>query len=149
MLTLMKFIHMLNRRSDSLHEVLHQQANVQPKSSKIEPNFVSIKNRQIAIGLQTIGAIIMLGVGGLGRIEPTQAKSLDSASIDRGLLPVANRKIAPNSTRQTAIFKLPQIFAQNTSATPTPNNNTKLQNNLNLPKTGNEVQITGNKSLTL
>jgi outer membrane protein TolC len=145
----MKFIHMLNRRSDSLHEVLHQQANVQPKSSKIEPNFVSIKNRQIAIGLQTIGAIIMLGVGGLGRIEPTQAKSLDSASIDRGLLPVANRKIAPNSTRQTAIFKLPQIFAQNTSATPTPNNNTKLQNNLNLPKTGNEVQITGNKSLTL
>lgn len=140
---------MLNRRSDSLHEVLHQQANVQPKSSKIEPNFVSVKNRQIAIGLQIIWAIIMLGLGGLGRIEPTQAKSLDLASIDRGLLPVANRKIAPNSTRQTAISQLPQIFAQNTSATPTPNNNTKLQNNLNLPKTGNEVQITGNKSLTL
>lgn len=115
---------MLNRRSDSLHEFLHKQTNLQPRNSKIEPNFVSVKNRQLAIGFQIIWAIIVLGLGGLGRIEPTQAKSLVSD-------------------------KSSQLLAQITPATPTPSNNTKIQNNLNLPTTGNEVQITGNKSLTL
>ena len=149
MLTLIKLIHILSRRSESSQKILHHQTELQTSCLPIKAEASSPNNRQIAIGFQIIWAIIMLGLGGLGRIEPTQAKSLSLASIDRGLLLIANRKIAPNSTRQTAIERLPQILAQTTPATPTLNNNTKLQNNLNLPKTGNEVQITGNKSITL
>ncbi len=163
---------MLNRRNDSLHKVLHQQANRQPRSSRIEPNFVGGKNRQIASGLPTILAMIALGLSGLGRIEPAQAKSLDVAGIRQSLqLPIDN-KIAPNSnglsrsmpeetsgisfgnasrTRAaaTATDRSPSILAQRTPTAPAPNSNTKLQNNLNLPKTGNEIQITNNKSITL
>ncbi|AFY97187.1 TolC family protein [Chamaesiphon minutus] len=124
MLTLIKFIHLLNTRSQSSQEILHQQTNLQTSRLPIEAEAPPLNNHQIASGFQIIWAIIVLGLGGLGRIEPTQAKSLVSD-------------------------KSSQILAQTTPATPTPNINTKIQNNLNLPTTGNEVQITGNKSLTL
>jgi outer membrane protein TolC len=130
MLTLIKLIHTLNRQIDRVN--LHP--NDSHTKTKIE--------HHAAIKFQAICAIIALALGGLGRIEPTQAKSLDFAGIRQSLQLSANNQSSPTQFQLST-----DRLTQNTTTTPAPN--PKLPNDLNLPKTGEEVQINSNKSLTL
>jgi outer membrane protein TolC len=141
MLTLIKLIHTLNK---------------QIELNRAGASF-SLEHRQSKIRFQAICAIIALGLGGLGQIQTARAKSLDFAGIRQSLQRPANLQSdsTPISSHQTS---LPQLIVQTTTPTTTPttppppapaNSNIKLPNDLNLPKTGQEVQITKNKSLTL
>jgi outer membrane protein TolC len=151
MLTLIKLIHTLNRRIDLANSLAN-------------PNL----ERQTKMRFQAICAIIALAWGGLGGVETARAESLDFAGIrqslqlstsDRSRL---NRAFSIDTPGKSIVTKVrPQDrlkpsksptdkYSQNTppapSAPPAP---IKLQNDLNLPKTGDEVQITKNKALTL
>ncbi len=125
---------------------------------------------------QAICTIVALGMTGVSNIRSVQATSLDRADLDLHLeLPADNRStvdsikldradarnLAPISERlaqTTAPAAAPPAppAAQPTSITaPTPvlpdpgDSRGKIKNNLNLPTTGTQVQITGNRALTL
>jgi outer membrane protein TolC len=157
MLILIKLIHTLNSRIDSLGEGLRQRTSLHSRA--IHQPMVK---HHAATRLQAICAIIALAVGGLGDVEPLRAESLDFAGIRQSLQLSGNDRSRPDraliidaSGQRLQPRKIPKQFkiisadkfVQNTTVTPPPS--PKLQNDLNLPKTGNEVQITGNKSLTL
>ena len=65
MLTLIKLVHTLNRRIDSISNPY-----------RFGRVFVR-KNHQAKLGFQAICAVIALSLAGLGRIEVAQSKSLD------------------------------------------------------------------------
>jgi outer membrane protein TolC len=152
MLTLIKLINTLNQRIDFAH-------------SQTKPKL----EHQTKIRFQAICAVIALALGGLGSVETARAESLDFAGIRQSLQLSTSDRARPNrasaidapsvriSVPRAATMrqqpKPPQFkistdkLSQNTPpASPAP---VKLQNDLNLPKTGDEVQITKNTSITL
>jgi outer membrane protein TolC len=132
MLTLIKLIHTLNSRIDFV-------GNRQKPSWGNHPK----------IRFQAICAVIALSLAGLGRMDVAHAQSLDFKGIRQSLELSANNqsRLEPGNSIES------KFIAQNIVLTPIPPNpnpnNSKLPNNLNLPKTGGEVQITGNKSISL
>ncbi len=158
MLTLIKLIHVLNRRID--------RANAQTQRVQFD-RCANWKNRQQSIRLQSICAAIALGLSGLGQIESAQAQPLDIVGIRQNL----NLQSSDQANPKQAFSGSPDrtvIIAQAKPATPpapakvtapaaippappapAQNNNSKLLNDLNLPKTGNDVRITGNQAITL
>ncbi len=150
MLTLIKLIHTLNRRIDFVSNRL--------KADRFVKGFGQ-ENHQSKIRFQAICAVIALSLAGLGRVEVAQAKSLDFAGIRQSLELTANNQlraergisIKSKFLAQNINQNINQNISQNIALTPpAPSpNNSKLTNDLNLPKTGGEVQITGNKSITL
>jgi outer membrane protein TolC len=140
MLTLIKLIHMLNSRND--------RANSQPSLSHVKLD----RQHQIAMRFQPIWPIIALSLTGLGAIEVAQAESLDLASLRQSRqLPSIDRS-SPTQSSSSIVNSRSTVIAQKTTTpapAPAPAGNNKLPNDLNLPKTSGEVQITGNKSITL
>ncbi|PSB55381.1 TolC family protein [Chamaesiphon polymorphus CCALA 037] len=102
-----------------------------------------MKHRQTKVGLRTICTIVVLSLGSLGQMETAAARSLDVAGgAQNGKLTTLIAQNPPTPpTPQPAAPPKPAPA----SSAPIPN----LINNLNLPKTGNEVQITGRRSITL
>jgi outer membrane protein TolC len=89
-------------------------------------------------------------------METARAKSLDFAGIRQSLQIAATNparldRISSATLGQNPITEPPSDrLAQKTPAvSPAPNTRIKIDNNLNLPRTVPEVQITGNKSITL
>jgi outer membrane protein TolC len=144
MLTLIKLIHTLNGRIDSPHEKLHQSARLQSIGNNIKSNL----KHQANVRFRAVCAIIALALSGLGNIEITRAETLDFTGIRQSLQLSASDRSRSNQT--SSLQPLDRSIAQKTpAAAPAPDGKVKLQNNLNLPKTGAEVQINNNKSLTL
>lgn len=132
MLTSIEFIHLLNTRIAAYRQKLCRTANLPIRHTHSQ--------QQRVIRLQAIWATIALIVGSLGQIAPVRANTaLDFAGIRYSLeLSTSNRtKLSSPKTRLT----------QTTTTPASPE--IKLPNDLNLPKTGAEVQVTGNQSITL
>lgn len=125
-----------------IHPFNHQ---IAVASLRPQGNYRTNLDRLSAIRFPTIWGMIALGLGGLGSVETAQAKSVDLAGIRQSLQPATSAQFSP---RRSSIVKLHPVIAQNTTTT-APYSNLKLRNDLNLPKTGGEVQITGNRSITL
>jgi outer membrane protein TolC len=144
MLALIKLIHTLNRQIDTpiLNRSRFPSAKLQPSDGNWQPILTS----QTKMRLQVICAIVALSLGGLS-METTQAKTLDFAGI-RQSLQISPTKESPLN-RASVDRHRQNYIAQTKTTTPAPSDRIKLENNLNLPKTGGEVQITNNKSLTL
>ena len=154
MLILIKLIQTLNRRIDASEERLRQPASCHPGNSHTKPH----RQQRATMRFPAICAILALAVGGLGGVETARAESLDFAGIRQSLqLSASDRSRPDRALPINSVGKsLPQFkiisadkLVQNPPAAPAPAPNNKLQNDLNLPKTGEEVQITQNKSLTL
>jgi outer membrane protein TolC len=146
MLTLIKLINTLSQRLD-----------------RVKTNL----DKQTAVKFQTVCAIIALSVSGLGSIETSQARSLDREGIRQSLQRSASHQ--PNQHKAAIIAQKPAEPAPSTNPTPpteTPPAPTapvapvppdptttgargKIPNNLDLPKTGADVQITNTQALTL
>jgi outer membrane protein TolC len=145
MLTPIELIYMLNRQIAAPSQQLRQRANLQTKRNQ----------HQTVARSQALCAIVALGAVGWGQMATAQARSLDFGGSRQSLeLSASNRSSAePNtldrSSPNFAASPLYDSIAQNNTTTPAPNTNIKLPNDLNLPKTGSEVQITGNQSVTL
>jgi outer membrane protein TolC len=161
MLTLIKLIHNLNQRIDFVNKRFKQNR---------QDGFVS-ENQQSKIKFQAICAVIALSLAGLGRVEVAQAKSLDFAGIRQSLELTAKKQARPDliSPHQFSKFsqpanqinrgsitqtppapKPPVIAPPAPPAPPAPTNRTEnLKNRLDLPRSGSEVMVTNNRSLTL
>jgi outer membrane protein TolC len=158
MLTLIKLIHNLNQRIDFVNKRFKQNR---------QDGFVS-ENQQSKIKFQAICAVIALSLAGLGRVEVAQAKSLDFAGIRQSLELTAKKQARPDlisphqfskfsqpanqinrgSIAQTPPAPKPPVIAP--PAPPAPTNRTEnLKNRLDLPRSGSEVMVTNNRSLTL
>jgi outer membrane protein TolC len=86
--------------------------------------------------LKTIYAILALGISELASVEIAKAKSLDVGGIKQRLpAPTTPVKLAISSHK---------LLAQNTN-----NSNPKLPNELILPNTSGQVQITGKQSISV
>ncbi len=120
MLTLIKLIQMSNRQVIAPACLLEDRSDLQSPHRN-----TAFLPRQPKISFQTICAIVILSLGGVVQMNTASANSID-------------RKIDNHS----------QLITQNTTA-PATYTNIQLPNDLNLPKTGNEVQITGRQSITL
>ena len=120
MLTPIQLIHQLNRRCVVTSRPSHTQSFSFPDT----------------VRFQTILAIIGLGLGGLG-VETARAKSLDFGDVRHLELATSNQSSPERS-------KIAQ-----TTTNPASDSNIKLPNDLNLPKTGREVQITGTRAITI
>jgi outer membrane protein TolC len=136
MLTLIKLIYMLNSRI----------ANPVSPQSLRDRSTLAPHQRHTATRLQTICAIVLMSLSGL-RSETARANTLDIAGIDRSLQLHQNRPSTGDHHRSTLIAQKPPTPPQPTAPPSSPN--IKLPNDLNLPKTGNEVKITGRQSITL
>ncbi len=126
MLTPIELIYMLNSRT-------------------VTPVKLRERHRHPTARVQTICAIVLLNFSGWG-LATARASSLDVAGIDRSL----QRYRSNQSTRDNRST----LIAQKTNTPPTPtappsSPNIKLPNDLNLPKTGGEVRITGRQAITL
>jgi hypothetical protein len=86
--------------------------------------------------LKTICIILALGISGLAYVEIAIAKSLDVGDIQQ-------RLPAPTTPAKLTIFSN-KLLAQNTN-----NSNSKLPNELILPNTSGQVQITGKQSMAV
>lgn len=134
MITVIKLINTLNQQIDRVKADLETQTKVR---------------------LQTICAIITLSVSGLGAIEVAQAKSVDSQNIRQRLQLLSNSQPQQTKTLPHAPAQSAQINRQLTQNTPTPSDpgttgsRGRILNNLDLPKTGTEVQISNTQALTL
>ncbi len=144
MLALIKFIQTLNRHLDApiSNRSRVQSAKLQPSDGNRQATLPS----QAKMRQQVICAIVALSLGGLS-MEGTQAKTLDFAGIRQSLQVSSPQKSALN--RSSSDRHRQQYISQAKTTTPAPSDRIKLENNLNLPKTGGEVQIINNKSLTL
>ena len=124
---------MLNRRIES--------SNLQLSDSHVKRHLISqspVKNRQTQLGFNTMCVTIAL-LSGLVQMQTARAALVNVASNQqRPQLAIDSRSRHDNSIE----------IAQNTTA-PATYTNLQLPNDLNLPKTGNEVQITGRQSITL
>jgi outer membrane protein TolC len=141
---------------------------IQTLNSGITKTVSPIKQHQPQLKFQAICAVLALSLASWGQIEVAEAKSLDfagirdslqladgdrsrSASLPPVLTPTKSIQSLPadRSSQNPSTQPVSTSIAQNATP-PAPTNSTiKLQNELNLPKTGAEVQITNNKSLTL
>jgi outer membrane protein TolC len=132
------------------------------------PSQVKPTEQQTAMRLKAICTILALSMSGVGHVEAASSKSLDAAGIRQSLQISANQaNLDRHTPRQLPIT---DKLAQNTTPTPpttpttpttpiapvaptapTPNNggNIKLPNELILPNTGGQVQITGRQAITL
>lgn len=161
MLTLIKLIQMINSPIVSVKSIAGHQSN------STTPD----RSDRIAMRFRSVCALVALSLAGLGSIETVQAQSLkadplsnkdreqsrsDQASgISQDLQPDTHQPTRStikstlnlNRTHQNSIADADsKLFAQ---AAPNANSNGKPQNRLDLPKTGPEVQVTNNQSLTL
>ncbi len=150
MLTLIKLINTLTQQTIGAAARL-----AQPQQ---EMRVTTDRQKHVAVKFQTVCAIIALSTGGLGTIEIAQAKSLDKQGIRQSLQRSASSYSQQPTRTSTLIRPLSKtIVAQSTSTpsapTPPAPNTTgargKLPNNLDLPRTGTEVQITDTQALTL
>ncbi len=133
MLTPIEFIHLLNTRIAAYRQTLSRTTNLQIRQTHSQ--------QQSVIRLQAIWAMIALSVASLGQIAPGRANTLDFAGIRQSLeLSTSNRANLNSPTTR---------LTQKTTTTPASYSDIKLPNDLNLPKTGAEVQVTGNQSITL
>jgi outer membrane protein TolC len=148
MLTLIKLINTLNQQ---ILNTIGMRA--QPKISGR-----SAFDGDWAIKFQTVCAVIALSIGGLGSIEIAQAKSLDRQGIRESLQLAANSQARFSHVVAIPAQPASTYVAQNPPAepaAPTPPDPTttgargRLLNNLDLPKTSPEVQITNTQPLTL
>jgi outer membrane protein TolC len=125
---------------------------------------------------RSICTLVALSLTGLGSIETAQAQALKTRPLtnnDReqslaGTESVSDLRLQPNATtidrQQTSIAQAaptppetpnpaapatPNPSPPTPPAPPKPNIDAKLQNRLDLPKTGPEVQVTNNQALTL
>jgi outer membrane protein TolC len=137
---LIKLIHSLNGQIERVQHNLEKQA-----TKKFQATCVAIA----------------LSLAGWGGIEPTQAKTLDREGIRASLNLVATN----NTPREQPKFQTypgrslqARTPLRSAIASSTPQNaiaqvdntrSNRLENNLNLPTTGSEIQITSNQSLTL
>ena len=136
--------------------MLNPIALIQPLTDRIgKPQSISrlnstpVDRERGAIRLPAIWAMIVLGLSGLGSISTAPANAVDVAG-SRQIHQL--RAIDRSSSEQISsiVTTNPALIAQNNSTNPVaPESNIKLPNDLNLPKTGAEVQITNTKSLTL
>jgi outer membrane protein TolC len=138
MLTLIKLIPMLSSR-------IVNPVSPLPNSGLTSKQTLSLIQRQAAVRFQAICTLVWVSCCGLS-VETARATTLNFAGIDRSL------QIHRNSQFTSDNRSLP--IAQNTPTPPQPtappsSPNLKLPNDLNLPKTGNEVRITGRQSITL
>ncbi len=129
--------------SELIHPLNHQ---IAVASLRHQGNHRTNLDRLSTSRFPTIWVMIALGLGGLG-VETAQAKSLAGAGIRQSLQLAPSSQLSPE--RRSSIVKRHLVIAQNTTTTPAPDGDLKLRNDLNLPKTGGEVQITGNRSITL
>jgi outer membrane protein TolC len=102
------------------------------------------RHRQPTVRIKSICAIVLLHFSGWG-LTMAQAAAVDDAGRDRSLQrhrstqsPRADRSIAQQKTTTPPVPTAPPSSP-----------NIKLQNELNLPKTGGEVRITGRQAITL
>jgi outer membrane protein TolC len=146
MLTLIKLINTLSQRLD-----------------RVKTNL----DKQTAVKFQAVCAIIALSVSGLGSIEASQARSLDREGIRQSL----QRSVSHQTHQHRAAILAQKPAEPAPSTNPTPPAETqpapttpvapvppdptttgargKIPNNLDLPKTGTDVQITNTQALTL
>jgi outer membrane protein TolC len=136
MLTLIKLIYMLNSRI--ANPVLQQSLRDRSVRSQLQ--------RHTAARLQTICAIVLISLSGL-RSETATATTLDIVGIDRSLQLHQNPRSTGDNHRSTPIAQTTPTPPQPTAPPSSPN--IKLPNDLNLPKTGDEVKITGRQAITL
>lgn len=136
MLTLIKLIYMLNSRI--ANPVLPQSLRDRSVRSQLQ--------RHTAARLQTICAIVFMSLSGL-RSETATATTLDLVGIDRSLQLHQNPRSTGDNHRSTPIAQTTPTPPQPTAPPSSPN--IKLPNDLNLPKTGDEVKITGRQAITL
>jgi outer membrane protein TolC len=144
MLTLIKLIHMLNRRIARSHT---HSSRGQVKRTILHGRG-SANEHQTAIRFQTICAMIALGLGGWGQIATARATSLDLAGIRQNLqLSVSHHSGVDD---RYSIDSSSVVIAQKITPTPVaPDATIKSPNDLNIPKAGGEVQITGRQAITL
>jgi outer membrane protein TolC len=142
MLTLIKLIYMLNSR-------IVNPVSPQPRANILLKRVPRISapsqgQRNTAIRLQ-VCILVLMSCGGLS-LETANGTTLDFAGIDRSLqLHKSNQVTSDNRS---------PLIAQKTPTPPPPtappsSPNIKLPNDLNLPRTGNEVKITGRQAITL
>jgi outer membrane protein TolC len=110
------------------------------------------RHRQPTASMQTICAIVLLNFSGWG-LATARAASLDDAGIDRSR-PHYRSTQSPQTNRWRSLSPGESIAQQKTTTPPAPtappsSPNIKLPNELNLPKTGEEVRITGRQAITL
>jgi outer membrane protein TolC len=168
MLTLIKLIHILNRRIDFVSKRFKQD----------RLGGFLLEHHQSKIKFQAICAVMALSLASLGRVEVAQAKSLDLAGIRQSLELTANnqlrldRSASSASRNQLGIAqrpvnrpnrgsiaqtpppapKPPVVAPPAPPAPPAPSSNRTdgtLKNRLDLPRSSGEVGITNTRSLTL
>jgi outer membrane protein TolC len=168
MLTLIKLIHILNRRIDFVSKRFKQD----------RLGGFLLEHHQSKIKFQAICAVMALSLASLGRVEVAQAKSLDLAGIRQSLELTANnqlrldRSASSASRNQLGIAqrpvnrpnrgsiaqtpppapKPPVVEPPAPPAPPAPSSNRTdgtLKNRLDLPRSSGEVGITNTRSLTL
>ena len=98
-------------------------------------NSNQIIEHQATMKLKTICIILALSISGLAYVEIAMSKSLDVGGIQQRL---------PASTSPSKLAISNKLLAQNTN-----NSNPKLPNELILPNTSGQVQITGKQSITV
>jgi outer membrane protein TolC len=159
MLTLIKLSQMLTRRIDSWQTHSDEASSSPHSRSQVKPSILqergSANEDRAAMRLKSVCAIIALSMGGVGHVAAASSTSLDLAGIRQSLQTSANQ--ANLDLRHTP-GQLPissNKLAQNTPPTaptpPIPNNGSKIKlpNELILPNTGGQVQITGQQAITL
>ncbi len=145
MLTLIKLIHTFNRHIDTAISATH-------RSGKVDRS----GDRQHQMKWQKLGAIVALSLGSLGQIPAATAQTSDTVSI-RHNLQLASGDRSPLKSKTKFAQTNPPATPAPTATPPAPaatppatnNSNPKLPNDLNLPNTGSQVQITGKKSITI
>jgi outer membrane protein TolC len=138
MLTSIKLIHMRNNHIDTAISATRSSAKVDRSG-----------DRQSQIRWQNFGMVVALSLSGLAQIPAATAQASNTVGIRQSLLLASSDRSRLKPTTKSA-----QTTPSNTpapTATPpaTNNGNIKLPNDLNLPSTGSQVQITGKKSITL
>jgi outer membrane protein TolC len=139
MLTLIKLIQTLNNPIVSGEYPQGHQSN----------SVTLDRSDRLAMRFRSVCALIALSLAGLGSVESVQATSIEVSSLsndDSGQSLQLDAHQSTKSTTPSTVEKPKNIIAQ---AAPNTDSKGKPQNNLDLPKTGAEVQITNNQALTL
>jgi outer membrane protein TolC len=144
MLTLIKLIPILDRQIDTAISATR-------RSGKVDRS----GDRPRQMRWQQLSAIVALSLGSLGQIPAATAQTVNTVSIRQSLLASGDR--SPVKSKPKFAQTNPPTTPKPTATPPAPTetapaantSNPKLPNDLNLPNTGSQVQITGKKSLTL
>jgi outer membrane protein TolC len=97
---------------------------------------------------RTICAMLALGLGGWGQMATARATSLDLAGIRQSIQLSTSNQSSANDRH--SIHSSSVVIAQKITPTPVaPETNIKSPNDLNIPQTGGQVQVTGRQAITL